>query len=308
MSKAIQSPITPAARPSVTSVTGRRAALGLFGAALLAAAPVRAAANPGAFAPLPVAPSPDAELIRLCDAFNALEAKIQAAYSDGPEGIEDDNARDDFLEPIRAAQDDLLCQIEAIRATTMQGVMARAAMFAGWADDILADWAESHSYDERMLLALVRDAAALSGPPGAAWPASAEPGVCAPGPVAARRDAELIRLCDAYNALETRIVAVWRRWPPLIEDDSERAAFLEPLHEERDACLRHIKKVIRATDGQGALARAAMFAACADDALTDWTGSGACNSRMLLTLVRDVPAPSRAHVAAWPALAEREGA
>jgi hypothetical protein len=174
MSKATRSPITPPARPSVTSVTGRRAALGLFGAALLAAAPVRAAANPAALAPLQVAPGPDAELIRLCDAFGALEAKIAAAYSHGPEGIEDDNARDDFLEPIRAAQDDLLCQIEVTRAKTLQGIVARAAMFAAWGDDILADWAEGSGYDDRMLLALVRDAAALSGRPGAAWPASAE--------------------------------------------------------------------------------------------------------------------------------------
>lgn len=173
MSKAIRSPITPPARPSVTSLTGRRAALGLFGAALLAAAPARAAGNPGACGPLPVAASPDAELIRLCDAFNALEAKITAAYSHGPEGIEDDNARDDFLEPIRAAQEELLGQIEVIRATTVQGVVARAAMFADWGYDILADWAESGAYDDRMLFALVRDAAALSGPPGAAWPASA---------------------------------------------------------------------------------------------------------------------------------------
>ena len=174
MSKAIRLPITPPTRPSVTNVAGRRAALGLFGAALATVAPAVAAGNPSACGLLPVAASPDAELIRLCDAFNALEAKIIAAYSDGPDRIEDDRERDDFLEPIRAGQDDLLCQIEAIRATTLQGVVARAAMFAAWADDILADWAESTAYDDRMLLALVRDAVALSGSPGGAWPALAK--------------------------------------------------------------------------------------------------------------------------------------
>lgn len=172
MSKAIRSPITPPARPSVTSLTGRRAALGLFGAALLAAAPVRAAASPGAFAPLPVAPSPDAELIRLCDAFNALEAKVKAAYY-GPDWIEDDRERDDFLDPIRDAQEELLRQIVLIRATTVQGIVARAVMYTTWDEEFPRRWDEIGGWDDGMVYALVRDAAALSGPPGAAWPASA---------------------------------------------------------------------------------------------------------------------------------------
>lgn len=162
MSKAIRSPITPPGRPSVTNVTGRRTAFGLFGAVMLATLPTPAAA------------SPDAELLALCDEFNEMERQIEVAYSDGPGGINDDNKRDEVLEPVRARQDAILDRMVTIRATTIEGVRARGVLFATWGDDILQDWAKSCGYDDRMLFALVRDAAALSGPAGATWPASAE--------------------------------------------------------------------------------------------------------------------------------------
>ncbi len=154
MSKAIQPPITSPSVPSVVHLPRRRAALGLFGAALLA--------------PAPAAGHPDAELLRFCAEFLSLETLVEAANSDGPSGIEDDDERAQVLAPVHARQGEILDQIVPIRATTVQGVKARAVMFATWGGDILRDWARSEYFDDRMLLALVRDVAALSDPAGVA--------------------------------------------------------------------------------------------------------------------------------------------
>jgi hypothetical protein len=132
----------------VTRVTRRRGAFGLLAA--------------GAFGrAAPAVANPDAEIIRLCAAFSALEVRVKAAFY-GPDAIRNDDDRDAVLDPIREEQEDLLLRITALRATTLRGIVARAAMYVFWDEGFPEDWEGTGTWDQMMLLALVRDASGVS--------------------------------------------------------------------------------------------------------------------------------------------------
>lgn len=121
--------------------------------AFLALLPVSAV--PATAAGLPQ-PSPDAELIRLCRAFDGLEDSIQALYEDGATPIADDEERKAAIEPLRERQDALLGRICSRRAVTLDGVRARAWTLRKWDVDLMSDGHEWGT-NERLMLALILD-------------------------------------------------------------------------------------------------------------------------------------------------------
>ncbi|MGI4797363.1 MAG: hypothetical protein ACRYG8_25590 [Janthinobacterium lividum] len=127
--------------------------------ALFASGAGLAIAGTAVAAPPPAA-SPDAELIRLCAAIDALQLRFDA-LCDGPEKIEDDDARMDAVAPITAEQLPLIERMCEIRPTTLQGHMARARTYWLWDKD--PPEADSPYTNEAMQGAILRDLAALVG-------------------------------------------------------------------------------------------------------------------------------------------------
>ncbi|MDT8261994.1 hypothetical protein RQ832_01920 [Roseomonas sp. DSM 102946] len=121
--------------------------------AFLALLPVSAV--PATAAGLPQ-PSPDAELIRLCRAFDDLEGCIQALYEDGATPIVDDDERSVAIEPLRERQAPILDRICALRATTPEGVRARAWTLRKWDVDLMSDGHQGDAND-RLIRALILD-------------------------------------------------------------------------------------------------------------------------------------------------------
>ncbi len=101
--------------------------------------------------------SDDEELITVCAEFDAIEAHINAHYSGGALEIKDDEERDIAILPMQEAQEPLLDRIVALRATTLDGFMARARTLAGWDVEATRKIGEDNYLNERMLAALLRD-------------------------------------------------------------------------------------------------------------------------------------------------------
>jgi hypothetical protein len=198
------------------STTSRRALLGAVSALPLAAVPMVARAG-----------SADAELIRLCAAFDACEMRLSAIFNPVPGGYDEETANAE-AKPNYERMSALLDHLEAAHATTPEGILARArplGVHAGegaYCLDIGPTWAG------RLVAVLLRDALGLSGMPipaallnaGAeeALPAAITSAAASPHP-----DAELIRVCaehlvnwDAYNAydgnLEPRDNPLWHAY------------------------------------------------------------------------------------------------
>ena len=123
----------------------RRSIMTGSGAGMLAGAALLAGANLEHAQALP-----DAELIRLCAKFDALEQKRDESFS----GIEDDDERDAFVAPIVEQQDALTDQILEMQPRTLEGFKALARSIAIWAPDMIDDSESTglHSDLIRMLL------------------------------------------------------------------------------------------------------------------------------------------------------------
>ena len=121
--------------------------------AFLALLPVPAI--PATAAGLPQ-PSPDAELIRLCRAFDDLERRIQALYEDGATPIADDEERKAAIEPLRERQDALLGRICSLRASSAAGIKARAWTIRKWDVDLIL-YGHDGGTNDRLIRALILD-------------------------------------------------------------------------------------------------------------------------------------------------------
>jgi hypothetical protein len=147
----------PSSLPLPGSNASRRSLLSAIGAAVLAPAGVGAVA---ACERRSHAPGMDAELIRLCEAFDLLERQRLELF-DGPSAINDDEDRTVADLPLEAKQAELLDVIFEIPATTMAGVIARAKSIFLY-DAELLNPNYLHDPKDRMVAALVRDMAELS--------------------------------------------------------------------------------------------------------------------------------------------------
>lgn len=138
--------------PKDTAPRSRRAAVATIAAAAAAVAVTAAAAHP------------DADLIAACEAFTETERRLQAIYPGCAAEILDEATRALIEDDLWGRQRALVRRICAARATTLDGIRARAAAIAAfdpmWLEHGALNW------DERMLAALLRDLTA--GPPARA--------------------------------------------------------------------------------------------------------------------------------------------
>jgi hypothetical protein len=126
----------------------RRGAMRLSTAALFAGIATTASAS--------TKPSPDAELLEACAEFDALEHRINDLYSKGATPIEDDNERNKAIQPFTRRQSELIDRI-CTRATTREGLLARARSLTIWAPDLLKNHTPHACWDNRMVATLLRD-------------------------------------------------------------------------------------------------------------------------------------------------------
>jgi hypothetical protein len=103
---------------------------------------------------------PDAELIRLCGEYEALEREIEALYE--PEDADDDE-NDKALGLIMNRISPLLDRMEEIHAQTPAGIHARARVAGVCNPGGGFTWDEDDTVPGRILAVLLRDAMALGG-------------------------------------------------------------------------------------------------------------------------------------------------
>lgn len=102
------------------------------------------------------APKPDGELIDVCQAFDTLER----SYQDHGNAIGSDDLCDELASQTQADQSPLLDRACALRATTIDGVLARARTLFLYDATVRPERLLASDYvNERLLGALLRDLA-----------------------------------------------------------------------------------------------------------------------------------------------------
>ena len=102
------------------------------------------------------APDTDAELIRLCAEFDALERQIRSYYAGGANYIQDEDERDARIEPLCEQQERLLPSLVEARAATLDGLRARATTLAIYMPE-MADPNVNDDTAGKMVAAILRD-------------------------------------------------------------------------------------------------------------------------------------------------------
>ena len=137
----------------------------------------------------PTVAHPDAELIALAERFITGEIAVQ----DWPPGADGDLPEPEFSQAV-SAQDALASEMGALRATTVDGVAARARCLAAHNSGFDFSMDDPDTATGRLVHYLMRDAAALGGSP----------------PSTVRRpDAAIVEAASAFNALQARSDATW---------------------------------------------------------------------------------------------------
>lgn len=104
------------------------------------------------------APSPDAELIRLCAEYEAAERRIKDLYA--PDDVDEDKAGI-VLTGINAEADLILRRMEELPAQTPAGIHAIARAVAACNSDFESNFHSKGTWPCRLLVCLMRNAAAL---------------------------------------------------------------------------------------------------------------------------------------------------
>lgn len=103
---------------------------------------------------------PDADLIRLCGEFVALERQWRAIY-DGPNAIADDDEAEVASANVGGRMNRVLDEIEVMRAVTAGGILAMAHALAAENGDFGCSFDYPDTVPDRLLTCLLRDAAAI---------------------------------------------------------------------------------------------------------------------------------------------------
>ena len=181
----------------------------------------------------------DAELIALAERFIANERAIR----DWPCGMDGNLLEPNFSRAVMA-QDALTSQMGALRATTAEGIAARARCLA--AHNLELDFAmdDSDTVTGRLVHHLMRDAAAMGG-------RCPKPGHLP--------DAELLEACAAFDTLERTYLATFRGYefdsPEERASEAERARIAEIQYPIVDRICD-----LRAVTLEGQAARARSYA------------------------------------------------
>ena len=100
---------------------------------------------------------PDAELLSALARFGEIEHTIWPTEGAGCRTIEEEDARARLMAPLRAEQAALVNRACALRATTLDGLRARARVLLLWDTELPTADAPESCIDDRMLAALIRD-------------------------------------------------------------------------------------------------------------------------------------------------------
>ncbi|MGI4798041.1 MAG: hypothetical protein ACRYG8_29125 [Janthinobacterium lividum] len=107
----------------------------------------------------------DAELIGLCARCDMLQDQVDALHVRPSDDmtieaeIAWEQERDVLVQPICDRQEELFERICELRATTMQGHVARTKTLLGWDRDLCRP-SDHHCWSEQLVIAVVRDLAA----------------------------------------------------------------------------------------------------------------------------------------------------
>ena len=122
-----------------------------------------ALAGIGVALPAIIPASPDAELIAVCAEFDACDRRVRYIYD---EAAMDEDATAAAAAPLFAREGELLERLYQLRATTAEGMLARARTLAQHGGDGAFSLELDHSTGTgRMVIALMRDALAISDMP-----------------------------------------------------------------------------------------------------------------------------------------------
>lgn len=99
--------------------------------------------------------NPDAELIRLCAAFDVLEERYQSEFS-GVETSEEWDRADAVADVIREQQEPILNAICACRPSTLEGFRAVANSLALWDSELLKQAPGEGYTNNRLAVVLLR--------------------------------------------------------------------------------------------------------------------------------------------------------
>ncbi len=222
-------------------------------------------------------PAPDAELIAVCAEFDALERQSCIINGTGPDCVPDDAEADRVSAPIRARMHALLDRMDELRAASPAGIQARAHCLAQHAGHLDYSFDYPETMVGRLLIYLMRDAAALGG-------------MGASVAVAASPDADLLATCAAFDALERASLATYDTYADCPEDSLEWKAG----DAERDRCSDEQEPLLARMCELRAITRAGQVARAHSLAL--WDGDlrrqaeSGCNPTAAITyaIVRDL--------------------
>jgi hypothetical protein len=242
--------------------------------------PVAARAEGGrlGFEDTPAA-QPDAELIQVCAEFVSLELQTREIYASPL----DDDAADAAVQPGHLRKMAILDRMADIRATTADGIQARAHALAEHNRDMAYSLDHDETMAGRLVGYLLRDAAALGG---------SHPFV----PMVSTNcletswhpDAAVLAALSEFDAVERHINSHYSGGANEIVDDHERDAVLAPIWDTNRAPLERACR-LQAVTLAGLQARAKTIVGenldldPAVDALEGYT-----SDRLIAALLRDL--------------------
>ncbi len=238
----------------------RRGLLG--GSAALAAAPVAAQATP--------LPHPDADLLALAERFVAHERLVQAMPCDAETDAEE-AAQEAEHHRLLDHKHALVMQMGELRATTAEGIAARARCLAVHNADGAHSMDAPDTTTGRLLRWLMRDVAAVGG---------------VVQPVAAvSPDADLLAACAAFDELERAYIATYAGCPETGPEWDAAETVRERLSDAQDPLVDRICD-LRAVTREGQAARARSLALWAPDVVKE--GGADPIARLTTAIVRDL--------------------
>ncbi len=189
--------------------------------------------------------SPDAALIALAERFIQHERAIQDWPCDALLGTPEDAVQEANQSRMCDVQHAMAIQLGTLRATTAEGIAARARCLAVHNADGAFSMEDPNTTTGRLLRWLMRDTGLLGG--------------VATEPLPRSPDAELLETCSAFDALERAYIAAGGDYAPgsLEEDmaEAERAR----LSDAQDPLVDRICD-LRAVTNEGQVARARSLA------------------------------------------------
>ena len=189
-------------------------------------------------------PHPDADLLALVERFIAHEQIIQAMPCDAVPGTPAASQEEAEQRQIFGVKHALIMQLGDLRATTADGVAARARCLAIHNSDGAFAMDDPNTDTGRLLRYLMRDAGALGG--FAIQPMTSP-------------DAELLQTCASFDEMERASLATFQGQEPGSAEETAAEAERERLSEAQEPLVERVCE-LEATTREGMAARARSLA------------------------------------------------